>query len=133
MDSPQKVRLRRLNIRLSEQEWDKVHQLSSNTTCRSISEYARKLLLNKPVKVFYRNQSFDHFEEQMNCLLPQLEAHNDAIGQLVKKLSPLQQVSEITAALSRILSFELQYGQTAEAIKINIEKISDHETQNHAM
>jgi len=133
MDSPHKVRLRRLNIRLSEQEWDKVHQFSSNTTCRSISDYARKLLLNKPIRVFYRSQSFDRFETLMTSLLPQLEAHNDAIGQLVKKLSPLQKTSEIMSTLSLILSYELEYGRTVEAIKINLEKISDRETQDHAV
>jgi uncharacterized protein (DUF1778 family) len=89
MNSSQKIRLRRLNIRLSDQEWDKVHRLSANTTCRNISDYARKVLLNHPVKVFYRNQSFDNFEEQMIRLLPLLEA--------------------------------------------NIEKLSDHATQNNAL
>jgi hypothetical protein len=133
MDSAQKVRLRRLNIRLSDQEWDKVHQLSSHTTCRSVSEYARKLLLNKPVRVFYRNQSFDHFETQMTSLLPQLEGHNEAIGQLVKKLNPLQNVAEIRSTLSMILSFQLKYISTVEAIKMHIEKIDDHETQNNAL
>ena len=133
MDSAQKVRLRRLNIRLSDQEWDKVHQLSSHTTCRSVSEYARKLLLNNPVKVFYRNQAFDHFETHMTRLLPQLEGHNEAIGQLVKKLSPLQKTSEIMSTLSMILSFELLYGRMVEDIKMHIEKIADHETQNNVL
>src|SRR5258708_30612895 len=100
MDPPQKVRLRRLNIRLSQQEWDKVHRLSSNTTCRSISEYSRKILLNKPVKVFYRNQSFDHFEEQMTRLLPQLETIADNFDQLVKKTTPLKNLPEINTELN---------------------------------
>src|SRR5258708_13928130 len=94
MDSPQKVRLRRLNIRLSQQEWDKVHRLSSNTTCRSISEYSRKILLNKPVKVFYRNQSFDHFEQQMTRLLPQLQTIGANFDQFLQKLTPLKRVLE---------------------------------------
>jgi hypothetical protein len=38
-----KARQFRLNIRLTQQEWDKVHKLASNTTCRSVSEYARKV------------------------------------------------------------------------------------------
>jgi hypothetical protein len=50
-----KARARRLNVRLSQQEWDKVHKLSANSTCRSISDYARKVLSEKPVKVFYRS------------------------------------------------------------------------------
>lgn len=45
----------RLNLRLSETEWKKVNRLYANSTCRSISEYARKLLTNQPVNVFFRN------------------------------------------------------------------------------
>lgn len=96
----QPSRQRRLNIRLSEEEWDKLHKLAGNTTSRSVSEYSRKILLNQPVKVFYRNQSFDDFEEQMTQLLTQLESFCDNYDQVVKKLSTLKDVSEIKAALS---------------------------------
>ena len=133
MDSPQKVRLRRLNIRLSEQEWDKVHQFSSNTTCRSISEYARKLLLNKPVKVFYRNQSFDHFEEQMIRLLPLLETVSDNFTQLAKTISPLKDVRELKLDLNVVLFCWERLSKKIDEIKMLIEKIADHETQNNAM
>jgi hypothetical protein len=73
MSSPPQNRLRRLNIRLTQPEWDRIQQLSSQTTCRSVSDYSRKVLLEKPVKVFYRNQSFDEFEERMALLRPLLE------------------------------------------------------------
>src|SRR5260221_9523826 len=77
-------RLRRLNVRLSQQEWDKVHKLASNTTCRSTSEYARKLLTGKPVRVFYRNQSFDELEQQMIRLLPRLETFATNFAQAIQ-------------------------------------------------
>ncbi len=122
---PQKPRLRRLNIRLSEPEWDKVHKLSSNTTCRSVSEYARKVLSDKPVKVFYRNQSFDDFEEQMTRLLPQLETFGDNFGQLVKRLSYLDGIPEIRAILPLLLPCSQDFLRTAEEIRTHIEKLSD--------
>ena len=133
MDAPQKVRLRRLNIRLSDQEWDKVHQLSSNTTCRSISEYARKLLLNKPVKVFYRNQSFDHFEEQMTRILPLLETVSDNFDQLVKTISPLKSIPELKTDLNLVLFCWEKLTKKINEIKMLVEKIADHETQNNAL
>jgi len=74
---PKKVKDLRLNIRLSPQEWDKIHRLAANTTCRSVSEYARKVLAKQPVTVFYRNQSFDIFEEHMTRLLAQLDTFSD--------------------------------------------------------
>jgi hypothetical protein len=121
----QKSRLRRLNVRLSQQEWDKVHKLFSNTTCRSVSEYARKVLSEKPVKVFYRNQSFDDFEEQMIRLLPQLETFGDNFDQLVKKLSSLENIPELKAALPLLLDCTRGFSGTAEEIRKKIEKLSD--------
>ncbi len=133
MDSSPKIRLRRLNIRLSTQEWDKIHRLSSNTTCRSISEYARKVLLNHPVKVFYRNQSFDNFEEQMIRLIPQLENANDTFDRLVEKLDPLKNIPELRADLAAILFHRELHMKITEEIKIHIEKIADHAPQDNAL
>ena len=110
-----KARGRRLNIRLSQQEWDKVHKLSTNSTCRSVSEYARKVLSEKPVKVFYRNQSFDEFEERMTQLLPILEAFGENFGQLIKTRSDLQP----------LLDSHRGFLTTAEQIKTHLEKLSD--------
>jgi len=98
-----KTRLRRLNLRLTQQEWDKIHRLAANSTCRSTSEYARKVLSQKPVRVFYRNQSFDNFEEQMVRLLPQLETYGNDFAQL---------------------------SETIKEIKDHLIKLSDNETQN---
>ena len=75
------ARRRRLNIRLSQQEWIFIQGLAANSTCRSTSDYARKVLAQKPVKVYYRNQSFDEFEEQMTCrFLPLLEEFKERLG-----------------------------------------------------
>jgi hypothetical protein len=51
------IRSRRLNLRLSEHEWEKAHRLCANSTCRSISEYARKLLTKQPIIQLFRNPS----------------------------------------------------------------------------
>jgi hypothetical protein len=120
-----KARQLRLNVRLSQQEWDKVHKLASNSTCRNISEYARKVLAEKPVKVFYRNQSFDDFEERMTRLLPQLESFGDNFTLLVKKISSMESIPEIRAALPSALTTAKDFTMTVETIKNLIEKISD--------
>jgi hypothetical protein len=77
------ARRRRRNIRLSQQEWMFIQGLAANSTCRSTSDYARKVLAQKPVKVYYRNQSFDEFEEQMTSrFLPLLEQFKEHFGQI---------------------------------------------------
>ncbi len=93
-----KPRLRRLNIRLSQQEWDQVKSLSSDTTCRNVSEYARLLLLDKPVRVFYRNQSFDNFEQLMSRLLTELDEFGDKIRQPARQ--PRHQIGATSSGAS---------------------------------
>ncbi|MEO7801739.1 MAG: plasmid mobilization relaxosome protein MobC, partial [Ginsengibacter sp.] len=50
-----------LHLRLKPEEYIKVQQLFSKTTCRKLSDYSRKVLLQKPVVSTYRNQSLDDF------------------------------------------------------------------------
>ncbi|HET6256747.1 MAG TPA: hypothetical protein VFE32_21930 [Puia sp.] len=59
----------RLNIRLSQKEWEKVHRLCANSTCRSVSEYARKLLTNQPITQIFRNPSLEHVNANVQPLL----------------------------------------------------------------
>lgn len=59
----------RLNIRLSQQEWEKVHRLCANSTCRTVSEYARKLLTKQPITQFFRNPSVESLSAQVPPLL----------------------------------------------------------------
>jgi hypothetical protein len=120
----QKARLHRLNIRLDQKEWDKVHKLTSNSTCRSISEYARKVLLEKPVRVFYRNQSFDEFEETMIRILAQLETFGDNFDRLVKK-SLSMDMAGISSPVPGLLDYQRKFLATAEQIKAHIEKLAD--------
>jgi hypothetical protein len=119
MQTLPKPRLRRLNIRLSQQEWERVRSLSSNTTCRNISEYARLLLLDKPVRVFYRNQSFDDLEQLMVRLLAELEDFGDKFEEVVSK------IGEPGTALPLLLAAHGDYAKKTEEIKEVIIKIAD--------
>jgi hypothetical protein len=122
---PQKARLRRLNIRLDQKEWDKLHKLTSNSTCRSISEYSRKILLDKPIRVFYRNQSFDDFEETMVHVLAQLETFGDNFNLLVKKSLPFENLSDLKPLLPSLLECAQSFTRTAEEIKFHVKKLAD--------
>jgi uncharacterized protein (DUF1778 family) len=103
------ARARRLNIRLSQQEWNFIQGLAANSTCRSTSEYARKVLAQKPVKVLYRNQSFDEFEEQMTTrFLPLLEQFKERTERLTAEdpvaLAALQSLGTIFHDIRSLLA-----------------------------
>jgi hypothetical protein len=61
-----------LSIYLSPAECEDLHKRMLATTCRSKSEYARKVLFGKPLRTLIRNESIDKMIEELvylrNCL-----------------------------------------------------------------
>ena len=48
-----------LSVRLTSEELEEVYQHSKSSTCRSLTEYVKKVLTKRPVTVKVRNQSQD--------------------------------------------------------------------------
>jgi len=48
-----------LSVRLTSEELEEVYQHSQTSACRSLTEYAKKVLTKKPVIIKIRNQSQD--------------------------------------------------------------------------
>lgn len=57
-----------LHVRLKPGEYNTLHKNFSKTTCRKLSDYARKILLNKPLTTTCRNQSTDDLIAEMALL-----------------------------------------------------------------
>lgn len=74
-----------LHLRLSSDEYAKLHKQFSKTTCRKISDYSRKILLGKPLTTTYRNQSLDDFMAGMMQLRSELNSIGNNYNQAVKK------------------------------------------------
>lgn len=100
---------RYVGVLLEKKDFERLLQGKSNSTCRSLSAYCRKLLMDRPVKVFYRDQSFDAFVEEAITLRKEMAAVRE------KPLSPEGERHLII----------LQ-----EEVKKCINKIFDHVSQN---
>ena len=83
-----------ISFRVKPEEYDKIHQLLHKTTHRKLSEYAHKVLLNKPVIVKYRNESANEILSVLIQLKNELNATGNNFNQAVKKLHTLSQISE---------------------------------------
>lgn len=88
-----------LHVRLTLEEYQLLHQNFSGTTCRKLSDYARRILLNKPLTVTYRNQSLDELMTQLVGLQRELSSLSNNFNQAVKKLHTLDQIAEYKAWL----------------------------------
>ena len=92
-----KVRSRWLNVRLNEDEENKIKILYSRSTCGSLGEYVRDVLQKRSCKYFLRNQSADEFLAEMIQLKRKLNAMGNNFNQVVHKLHTLGHVPELKA------------------------------------
>jgi|SRR5580692_8566044 hypothetical protein len=95
MDQQQPKREKWLTVRMTEAEYEEVEKLRRQTTCRSISEYARKTLMGKPVILRYRNQSLDDFTTEMLRLKNDLNAIGTNFNQTVRRLHTLRHLPDL--------------------------------------
>src|SRR5665213_2157970 len=95
MKSRKAIRNRWVNIRLNQEEFERVEKLYKSTTCREMSSYCRAILQKKPVVFNYRDQT----KEEILHLLIQLKKELNYIGhnynQTVAKLHILRTIPEI--------------------------------------
>ncbi|MFV8327298.1 plasmid mobilization protein [Flavobacterium sp. ZS1P14] len=104
MEKENSNRTRKIGLRLTPEEYSKIEHKWKSSTCRKLSDYLRKHLLNKPITTTYRNQSLDDFMEETVVLRNELNAIGNNLNQAVKKLHTLQQIPEFRVW---IISFEL--------------------------
>jgi hypothetical protein len=118
-------RTRLLQARLTPGEYEKVQTKFSKTTCRKLSDYVRKALLDKPVTVNMRNQSLDAFMAEMIELRNELNAIGNNYNQLIKRLHVLHDIPEMKSWLLLHESARKILLNKVEEIKTKINSIDD--------
>lgn len=83
-----------LKIRVNETEVAHLKSLQTRTTQRTLSNYVRKVALQKPVIVTYRNQSVDDFLKEMLALRKELAVIGNNFHQAVQQLHLLDRIPE---------------------------------------
>jgi hypothetical protein len=111
-----------ISFRVKPAEYDQIEQLRKTTTCRNLSEYARKVLLTKPVVVKYRNQSADQFLTEMLLFKNELSAIGNNFNQAVKRLHSLD-------GLPQMRSWLMIYDSTHKSFLNKVNEINEHLVQ----
>jgi predicted GNAT family acetyltransferase len=86
-----------IHLRLTAAEYKKMKTGFTNSTKQKLSEYLRAILLDKPITVYTRNQSFDDFLAEMILLRNELKAIGNNFNQSVRKLNAMQDERELKA------------------------------------
>jgi hypothetical protein len=95
MKKEKELRDKFVNTRFNKTEYDVLQQRFRQTTCRDLGDYIRRVALNKPVNIRYRNQSIDDFLADMISLKRELNAIGTNFNQAVHRLHTLQFVPDI--------------------------------------
>lgn len=118
-------KVHRTYVGLASQEYHKIESQYKASTCRTLSEYIRKLLYNKPVTIFYRNQSLDDLIEEIVVFNKEMNTLRDNLAQIVEKLYIHPQISEFKPSVERIELEINKVQKSIEDIKIQFKKITD--------
>jgi hypothetical protein len=118
-------RTRKVTVRFTEKEYEKVNNKFKNTTSSQMSHYIRNVLLDKPVVIKYRNESLDIFMEEIILLRQELNAIGKNFNQSVKKLHTLNQIPEFRNWLLMNEGTKQQILAKTELIQQRINQISD--------
>ena len=116
---------KRIYIRLKENDFEILHKRLASTTCRKLSEYARLVLLNKPVTIKQRNQSLDDFMTEMIRLRNELKAIGNNFNQSVKKLHTLKEIEDIKSWLTLNENNRKNLQEKMDEIKSKINQFAD--------
>ncbi len=83
-----------LHIRLTTGEYDLVTTAMRCSTDSQLSNYARKLVLGKPIRISTRDASLDQFIAEMSALKRELSAIGNNFNQVVHRLNAAKEFTE---------------------------------------
>jgi hypothetical protein len=118
-----------ISLRVKPEEYVQIQRHFTSSTCRKLSDYARKVLLNKPVVIRYRNQSADEFLSAMIPLKKELNAIGNNFNQAVKVLHTLRQLEEFKRWLVTYESDRQNLLKKVDEMKCQIQKFYEKWSQ----
>jgi hypothetical protein len=114
-----------LHIRLRPSEHAKLVSLKEKSTCAKIGEYARRVILNKPVTFRERNQSMDDFMHEMIRIRTELNAIGVNFNQSIHRLNMAKSISDIKRWIESNELIRNEFMIKVDIIKTRIEYFAD--------
>ena len=125
MKASKLARKKWFKIRVTEDELKKIKGFSKETTSRDASNYARNVLLQKPVIVKYRNGSADDILSEMIRLKNELNAIGNNFNQAVHRLHTFDKIPEIKLWLLQTEMLRQTFMKKVEEIRVKMIQIQE--------
>jgi MobC-like protein len=117
------VRSKMVVVRMNETEFELAEKFRKKTTERYPSTYMRKLSLQKPITVKYRNESADDFLMDMLNLKKELNAIGNNFNQAVHKLHILDKIPEFRVWVQQYDGLQKILISKVEEIKLRMNQL----------
>ncbi|UAY55673.1 plasmid mobilization protein [Arachidicoccus terrestris] len=114
-----------LHIRLTPAQHLIIKSKAENSTCGKLSEYARYILLDKPVVTKVRNASLDDLMTELILLRKELSAIGNNYNQMIRKLNSLSFCHEVKTWLVVSQSIRESVTDKIDLIKLRVNSISE--------
>lgn len=112
-----------LKVRMNATEKKQLEKLKQLSTEKTVSNYVRKVSLQKPVIINYRNQSADDFLKDMLELTKQLNGVGNNFNQAVHKLHTLDRIPEFRNWIHEQQALQKQVVQSIEMIRLRMNQL----------
>ncbi|MBX9784313.1 MAG: plasmid mobilization relaxosome protein MobC [Chitinophagaceae bacterium] len=117
------VRNKMVVVRMNETELSQLAKFQNKTTEKDTSSYLRKVALQKPVTVKYRNESADDFLMDMLNMKKELNAIGNNFNQAVHKLHLLEKIPEFRAWVQQYDGLQKVLVSKVEEIKLRMNQL----------
>jgi hypothetical protein len=117
------VRNKMVVVRMNESEINQLTKFQKRTTEKDTSSYLRKVALQKPVTVKYRNESADDFLMDMLNLKKELNAIGNNFNQAVHKLHLLDKIPEFRLWVQQYDGLQKILISKVEEIKLRMNQL----------
>jgi MobC-like protein len=117
------VRRKMVVVRMNETEINQLTKFQNKTTEKDTSAYLRKVALQKPVTVKYRNESADDFLLDMLNLKKELNAIGNNFNQAVHKLHLLDKIPEFRVWVQQYDGLQKVLISKVEEIKLRMNQL----------
>ncbi|MBX9781641.1 MAG: plasmid mobilization protein [Sediminibacterium sp.] len=117
------VRKKMVVVRMNETEFSQLEKFQQKTTEKDTSSYLRKVALQKPVTVKYRNESADDFLLDMLNLKKELNAIGNNFNQAVHKLHILDKIPEFRVWVQQYNGLQKVLISKVEEIKLRMNQL----------
>jgi hypothetical protein len=117
------VRKHFVKARMNDGELIALTSLQKKTTEKDVSSYLRKVALQKPITVKYRNQSADDFLKEMLGLKKELNSIGNNFNKAVHKLHLLDKIPEFRVWINQYDGLQKTLVNKVEEIKLRMNQL----------